>query len=217
MPAGFPSSRLSRVVRPLATLALAAVAGAALPRTAAAGPPWIAVERPANPHLEATRGALAVAHLYPQGTATAWPLRAEAIGMVDGVRRTVRLETRAVGSQQGVFAIHGTLPRGDGWVLVITMQADGSSRGSALVALDRRGDVAAVRVPHDSRENGRWLVPREATTAEVDALLRVAVGRSEASATTDAALDGSRTAGLALAGLGVVLLPVGLGRIRRVR
>lgn len=214
MPARFPSARLSRAARPLAALALAAVAGAALPRTAAAGPPWIAVELPANPHMEATRGALAVARLYHHGTSTAWPLRAEAVGMVDGARRTVRLEARPVGSQQGVFAIHGALPRGDGWVLVITMQAEGTSRASALVALDRRGDVAAVRVPHDSRENGRWLVPREATTAELDALLRVAVGRSVASAATDAALDGSRTAGLALAGLGLVLLPVGVRWLR---
>ena len=203
----FPDPRRARRARRAATLALTLMAAVAVPRAAAAGPPWIAVELPANPHMEATRGALAVARLYHHGTATAWPLRAEAIGMVDGARRTVRLETRPVGPQ-GVFAIHGALPRGDGWVLVITMQADGSSRASALVALDRRGDVAAVRVPHDLRENGRWAVPREATTAELDALLRVAVGRSVASA------PASRTAGLALAGLGVLLLPVGLRRLR---
>lgn len=207
----FPDPCRARRVGRAATLALTLMAAAAVPRTAAAGPPWIAVELPANPHMEATRGALAVARLYHHGTATAWPLRAEAIGMVDGARRTVRLEARPVGSQQGVFAIHGALPRGDGWVLVITMQADGSSRASALVALDRRGDVAAVRVPHDLRENGRWAVPREATTAELDALLRVAVGRSVASATP------SRTAGLALAGLGVLLLPVAVGRMGRGR
>jgi hypothetical protein len=216
MSASFRSIQ-TRLVRPLAMLTLTVVAGAALPRTAAAGPPWIGVELPANPHMEATRGALAVVHLYHHGTATGWPLRAEAIGMVNGARRTVQLEARPVGSQAGVFAIHGTLPRGDGWVLVMTMQAEGTSRGSALVALDRSGEVAAVRVPHDLRENGRWAIPREATTAEVDALLRVAVGRSVASATTDAALDGSRTAGVALAGLGLVLLPIGVSRVRRVR
>jgi len=154
------STRLVRRLPTLATLALTVVAGAALPRTAAAGPPWIGVELPANPHMEATRGALAVVHLYHHGTATAWPLRAE-----------------------------------------------------ALVALDRGGEVAAVRVPRDLRENGRWSVPREATAAELDALLRLAVGRTGvASATTDA--GGSRTAGLALAGLGLVLLPVGVRRLR---
>ena len=207
------STRLVRRLPTLATLALTVVAGAALPRTAAAGPPWIGVELPANPHMEATRGALAVVHLYHHGTATAWPLRAEAVGMVDGARRTVRLEARPVGSQQGVFAIHGTLPRGDGWVLVMTMNPGEPSRAQALVALDRGGEVAAVRVPRDLRENGRWSVPREATAAELDALLRLAVGRTGvASATTDA--GGSRTAGLALAGLGLVLLPVGVRRLR---
>ena len=202
--------------RMLATLALTLTAAAVVPRTAAAGPPWIGVELPANPHQPATRGALAVAHLYHHGDATGYPLRAEAIGMVDGARRTVRLEVRPVGPQ-GVFAIHGALPRGDGWVLVLTMNAGETSRASALVALDRRGDVAGVRVPSDARENGRWIVPREATTAEVDAMLRVATARTVASAD---ASDDARTAGLALAGLGVVLLPIGLrwsGRVRRIR
>ena len=197
--------------RTLATLALTLIAAVAAPRTAAAGPPWIGVELPANPHQPATRGALAVAHLYHHGDATGYPLRAEAIGMVDGARRTVRLEVRPVGPQ-GVFAIHGALPRGDGWVLVLTMTSGETSRASALVALDRRGEVAGVRVPSDSRENGRWIVPREATPAELDAMLRVATARTVA--TADEPVGDARTAGLAIAGLGVLLLPVGLRRLR---
>ncbi len=211
MSARTPSRSALRPLATLATLALTLTAVAAVPRTAAAGPPWIGVELPANPHQPATRGALAVAHLYHHGDATAFPLRAEAIGLVDGARRTVRLEVRPVGPQ-GVFAIHGALPRGDGWVLVLTMSSGETSRASALVALDRRGEVAGVRVPQDSRENGRWIVPREATPAELDAMLRVATSRTVAAA--DDAADDARTAGLALAGLGVLLLPVGLRRLR---
>ncbi|MGZ8470159.1 MAG: hypothetical protein ACXW61_11270 [Gemmatirosa sp.] len=200
----------------LATLALTLVATAALPGVAEAGPPWIAVELPANPHDAATRGALAVVRLYHHGTLTASPLEAHAVGLVDGARRTVRLDARAL-SASGVFAIRGTLPPGDGWVLVLTMEQGPTARASALVALDRRGEVAGVRVPHDLREGGRWTVPREASVAEVDAMLRQAVARDVA--TADAPPAGSqRNAGLALAGLGLALFaPAGWQRVRGAR
>jgi hypothetical protein len=196
-------------VRSIAALALAAVAVAAAPRTAAAGPPWIAVELPANPHLEATRGALAVVRVYHHGTATPYPLQAEAVGLVDGARRTVRLEARPAGVA-GVYAVHGALPAGDGWVLVMTTRTGPTARASALVALDRRLEVAGVRVPADLLEGGRWTNPREATAADVEALLRVAT------ATRVAASDGPEarvaTAGVAL--VGVLLLPMGVRRLR---
>jgi hypothetical protein len=195
-------------VRPIAVLALAALAAAAAPRTAAAGPPWISVELPANPHDQGTRGALAVVHLYHHGDATAFPLQAEAVGLVGGVRRTVRLEARPAG-RAGVVAVHGALPRGDGWVLVLTMQSGPESRASALVALDGRLEVAGVRVPTESLEGGRWQNPRQATAGDVDAMLRLATASRVATG------PDARTAGLALAGLGLGLLPaVGLRRRR---
>jgi hypothetical protein len=191
---------------PLASLALALLAGALTPGAAHAGPPWISVELPANPFDATTRGALAVVHLYHHGDATAWPLDARAIGTVDGQRRTVRLETRP-GSAAGLVVVRGTLPKGDGWVLVLTMQSSPTARASALVALDRRGDVAALRVPVDTIENGRWVTPREARSAEVDAMLRMATAESRV------AESGPGGRELAIAGVGLaVLIPLGLRR-----
>jgi hypothetical protein len=122
----------------------------------------------------------------------------------------VRLEAKP-GSAAGVMVVRGTLPRGEGWVLVLTMQAGPTARASALVALDRRGDVASLRVPVDTIENGRWVVPREARGAEVDAMLRVAAGGARMA---DApASSPVRRGGLALAGVGLALLaPFGLRR-----
>lgn len=191
-------------VSSIAALTLAALVAAVAPRTAAAGPPWISVELPANPHDQGTRGALAVVHLYHHGDAVGYPLHAEAVGLVDGVRRTVRLEARSFG-RAGVVAVHGTLPRGDGWVLVLTMQAGPEARASALVALDGRMQVAGVRVPTDSYEGGRVLNPRQATTADVDAMLRVAT--TARVATGPVTIPDARSAGLALAGLGLGLIP----------
>ena len=191
---------------PLASLALALLTGALMPSTAQAGPPWISLELPVNPFDTATRGALAVVHLYHHGDATAWPLEARAVGTVDGQRRTVRLEARPGGSA-GRMVIRGTLPRGDGWVLVVTMQSGPTTRASALVALDRRGDVAALRVPLDTIENGRWVVPREARAAELEAMLRLATSESRL------AESGSHGRELAIAGAGLALLiPLGLRR-----
>ena len=193
---------------PLASLALALLAGALTPAAAEAGPPWITLELPANPFDPATRGALAVVHLYHHGDATVVPFEAQAIGMVGGQRRTVRLEARPAG-RPGVMVVRGTLPRGDGWVLVMTMQNGPTSRASALLALDGRGDVAALRVPTDTIENGRWVVPREARQAEVDAMLRMATSESRLAEST----LGHRE--LAIAGVGLALLvPFGFRRRR---
>ncbi len=193
---------------PLASLALALLAGALTPAAAEAGPPWISLELPVNPFDPATRGALAVVHLYHHGDATAFPLEAQAVGMVGGQRRTVRLEARA-GGRAGMMVVRGTLPRGDGWVLVMTMQNGPTARASALLALDRRGDVTALRVPTDTIENGRWVVPREARQAELDAMLRLATSESRLAESTP------RNRELAVAGLGLALLvPLGFRRRR---
>ena len=198
----------------LAPLAAALLAGAALPRAAAAGPPWIGVELPANPHDPATRGALVVVRLYHHSTPSPFALDAQAVGTVDGARRTVRLDAQPAGAP-GVYAVRGTLPAGDGWVLVLTMQAGPSARASALVALDRRGEVAGVRVPSEPIEGGRWTNPREGHPAEIDGMLRraVAAGGPAPAARVSVRQVGPGGAGVALAGLGLAaLVPLGARR-----
>lgn len=205
---------------PLALAAtLAAAALAALPAPVQAGPPWISVELPANPHHPDTRGALALVHTFHHGDSRQFPVRGEAIGFVDGVRRTVALDVTPT-YRPGVWAVRGTLPNGSGWVLNLLM-TDGDKKplASALVALRGDGEVFGVRVPHDLMDG--WKVPREATNAEVESMLRGVValsvddgpsGRAGAAMAAGEAVGGtsSTVAGgagtVSLAGLGLLLL-----------
>lgn len=208
-------SKLIRSVPPLAC----ALALAALAAPLQAGPPWVSVEYPVNPHDRLTRGALAVVHSYHHGDAKRVAVTASAVGLVNGARTEVRL--RAVPtSRTGVYAVRGDLPAGESWVLVVTTRDDGHGGGSAataLVALGASGELLGVRVPYDVHE-GRWHVPRAVTDADVDALLRTAVAMSAAgrAVTTQvgeaAAAPPSRAP---LAALALVLLAPGAVLLRR--
>lgn len=132
------------------------------------GPPWISVEYPANPHHADTRGAIALVHTYHHGSARQFPVTGRAVGIVDGRRVTAPLDIRAT-YRPGVYAVRGNLPEG-AWVLAVDMD---DRDASALVALDRAGDVTAVRVPGTDRDG--WRIPHTATTADIDRLLRTTV------------------------------------------
>lgn len=157
---------------------LATNAGARGPASATSlmGPPWVSVEYPANPHDPVTRGALVVLHSYHHGAQIEAPATASAISIVAGERQTVPLEVVAT-SRQGVYAVRGELPEGATSVLVLNTGGDGGhgAEASALVAVGRDHEVLGVRVPHDAREGGRWLVPRAPTDQEIDGMLRTAV------------------------------------------
>lgn len=156
--------------------------------TSVKGPPWISVEYPANPYDPATRGALVVLRSYHHDVQIEAAATASAISIIDGERRTIPLEITAT-SRSGVYAVRGKLPEDVASVLVLTTREGGSNGApaSALVAVDGDQELLAVRVPHDSREGGSWLVPREPTRQEVDALLRTAVALDGASKAVDVA------------------------------
>lgn len=132
------------------------------------GPPWISVEHPANPHHPDTRGALALIHTYHHGDARQFTVTGHAVGIVDGERVSVPLGIRPT-YRPGVYAVRGELPEG-AWVLAVNMK---DRDASALMALDRAGHVTAVRVPGTHRDG--WMIPRTATTADINDLLRVSV------------------------------------------
>ena len=176
---------------------------------AAAGPPWIAIEYPANPLDPETRGALMVVRAYHHEAAREAQVRAEALGTVDGRRVTRALDVTAT-SRAGVYAVRGELPASDAWVVTI---ASGSGKGeaTALVALNERREVIAIHVPHESVEGGRWQVPRAPTAEEIETLLRTASAMSDAARSTRVASG----AGAAL--LLLVVPPSGLWLARRRR
>jgi hypothetical protein len=166
------------------TFVLAAVALAAAPALAEVpgaedvpapvGPPWISVEYPANPFDAATRGALAIVHTYHHGVSRPFPLRVHAEGVVRGERRTVQLEARET-SRTGVWAVTGRLPEGTGWVISATMtDTDKRAMGTALIGIAPDGRLAAVEVP--LTRQGNLAYPREASRADIDAVLAAAQG-----------------------------------------
>ncbi|HEX9106070.1 MAG TPA: hypothetical protein VF832_02550 [Longimicrobiales bacterium] len=194
-------------MRPLAPIRLALLATLVAAGPALAGPPWISIEYPANPYDAGTRGALLTLHTYHHGVPMDGVVSARAEGIVAGVRRTIAFTVRPTG-RPGVWSVSGELPRGGTWVIASTM-GEGDGKATALLALEPDGRVAGVSVPIDQR--GRWQVPREATAAEIDAMLRGAI----ASATPPMRTGSSGGGAAGLAGMSLLcLLPV-LPRLRR--
>lgn len=139
---------------------------------AAAGPPWIAVEYPANPLHPDTRGALVLVHTFHHGNARAFPLVGYAEGMVDG-RRVRRELTVDATYRPGVHAVRGDLRGGTAWVLVLTMtDTETTVVESMLVALNGDGALTAVDIPNAPGEYSR---PRAATPAQIDRFLSASI------------------------------------------
>ncbi len=144
-----------------ATLLLALSALAATP--ALAGYPWISVELPANPFDRATNGAYAVVHTYQHAADMPFEVTGTAEGLVDGRRRSLRLDLQPTG-RTGTFALRRSWPDGGVWVLRLGIE--GVAIGAA-VGVGADGQVAFVRVPLT-----RGGAPRAVSSAEVEMLLR---------------------------------------------
>jgi hypothetical protein len=140
---------------------------------AIAGPPWIAIEYPANPHDPGTRGALLTVRTYHHGELISYQLSGTAEGIVNGRRQTMPLDIRRL-TQAGMYAVRFQKPAQGSWMLFITSSQNGAFAASALVTIDSSGGVASVSVPSNTIENGRWRVPRRVASAEIDAMLKTA-------------------------------------------
>ena len=190
-----------------AGFALAAALTVTLAAPASAGPPWIAIEYPANPHHPSTRGAALLVRAYHHSTAVAVPVRGTAEGIVDGRRVTRRLDIRAT-STPGVFALRSELPSEGAWVLALTVEQGSDVTATALVRLDGRGGIASVEVPSRESRDG-WTVPRAVERSDIDRLLRASVAAADQNRTAPA--SASALAGL----LGLPLLLAAAARRRR--
>lgn len=138
-----------------------------------AGPPWIAIEYPANPFDPGTRGAFCTVRTYHHGNLMGFEISGTAEGLVNGKRQSVRLDIRRL-PQAGMYAVHWKKPAQGNWALLITTTRDGQHMATALIDVTADGRVASVSVPADPTEGGRWLVPRKVAAAEVEAALRSA-------------------------------------------
>jgi len=144
--------------------------------TVSAGPPWIAIEYPANPFDRTSRDAFLTVRTYHHGDLMARTVTGTAEGVVNGKRQSMRLDIRP-GSQPGVYAVRWQRPATGRWVLVISSGTAGVTDATAVVEISPTGGVAGITVPTRAIGGG-WISPRAVAAAEIDGLLQ---GRAIAS------------------------------------
>jgi hypothetical protein len=147
------------------------VAASAFTRPAALKwPPWLSIEAPVNPFDPAARGALMLVHVsFREGDARLADLTGTAEGVVGGTRRSVPLRFTETG-RANTFALARQWPADGRWLLRLSVRET-----TALVMLDRDGQVASVRVP--VRRSGGLDLPRAVSAHEIDSTLAVAASR----------------------------------------
>jgi len=145
--------------------------------TALAGPPWIAIEYPANPFDRTSRDAFLTVRTYHHGDLLAKTVTGTAEGVVNGKRQSMKLDIRP-GSQPGMYVVRWERPAVGRWVLVINSGNQGIVDATAVVEISPTGGVASVSVPTRNYGNG-WIGPRPVAASEIDGLLQ---GRALASA-----------------------------------
>ena len=144
---------------------------------ALAGPPWIAIEYPANPFDRTSRDAFLTVRTYHHGDLMARTVTGTAEGVVNGRRQSMPLDIRP-GSQAGMYVVRWQRPASGRWVLVINSGNQGIVDATAVVEISPAGTVASISVPTRAIGNG-WISPRPVAAAEIDGLLQ---GRALASA-----------------------------------
>jgi hypothetical protein len=133
-------------------------------------PPWLSIEAPVNPFDPAARGALMLVHVtVREGDAHLSDLSGTAEGVVAGARRSVPLRFSETG-RANTFALRRQWPADGTWLLRLTVRET-----TALVMLDRDGQVASVRVP--LKRSGTLDLPRAISAHEIDSTLAAAASR----------------------------------------
>lgn len=155
------------------TLSLAALFSAALAAPALAGPPWISIEYPVNPHDPSMRGAFLLVHVFHHATPIVYPVEGTAEGIVNGERRTVRLEFTET-ARPGVYGLRRQWATEGVWTLVIRMSRGPGDGATAVVELGANGEIASVRVP--TRREGTWTVPTDVSMSDIDRGLKARAG-----------------------------------------
>src|SRR2546422_10908968 len=147
------------------SLGLAAGCAALLVSPALAkGPPCISIELPANPYDQATRGAFLLVHAFHHGQPVAYLLTGTAEGIVNGERRSIKLEFSET-TRDGVYALKRMWPSDGVWTLVIKANQGPDDAATAGVELGPEGEGASIRVPVMQR--GQGTVPAPVAVAEV--------------------------------------------------
>src|SRR4029079_19480540 len=113
-----PSQEFSMTRTLLRTLTLVTTLSLPAFSAANAGPPWIAIEYPANPFDRTSRDAFLTVRTYHHGNLMAKTVTGTAEGVVDGKRQSMRRDMRSC-SQPGMYVVRWQKPATGRWVLVI--------------------------------------------------------------------------------------------------
>jgi len=148
---------------------LAAALSAVVAAPALAGPPWISIELPVNPYDQSMRGAFLLVHAFHHGTPTGYLVTGTAEGIVNGERRSIKLEFSET-AREGAYALQRMWPGEGVWTLVIRVNQGPDDAATAVVELGPDGEVAAVRVP--TMRRGAWTVPATVSLVDIEAGLR---------------------------------------------
>src|SRR5207245_1757935 len=79
------------------------------PAFAVKGPTWISIELPVNPYDKSTRDAFLLVPSFHHGTAMGFIVTGTAEGVVNGERRSLKLDFAGT-SREGVYALKRTWP-----------------------------------------------------------------------------------------------------------
>src|SRR3954465_11923607 len=139
----------------LRTFALVAALMVSAFSTALAGPPWIAIEYPANPFDQTSRDAFLTVRTYHHGQIIGKTVTGPAERLRNGKRQSMKLDIRP-GSQPGMYVVRWVRPAVGRWVLVINSGNQGVVDATAVVEISPTGGVANVSVPTRSYGNG-WI------------------------------------------------------------
>lgn len=161
------------------TFSLAALLSAAVATPGFAKPPWISIEYPVNPYDASLRGAYLVVHTFIHRSPFSLQLDGTAEGIVNGERRTIRLEFTEAG-QTGVYTLRKLWPAEGVWTLVIRAGNGPGNVATAVVEIGADGEIAAVKVP--TRRQGDATLAADVAMADID---RALLARASALARRD--------------------------------
>lgn len=156
---------LRRALVPVFAASILSLGAASPPSTfAIKSPPWLSIESPVSPWDPASRGvAFYVRTSMREGVASLADMSGTVEGLVAGSRRSMPLEFGTT-NRPGVYSVRRSWPTEGSWVLRVSVQTT-----TAIVTLDREGNVAAVRIP--MRQTSDIPLPRPVTQREVDSTL----------------------------------------------
>ena len=143
------------------------------------GPPFLSLEVPPNPMRSDTRDAAMLIHVFHHGSPAGYRIQGRAEGIVDGERRTIRLELDET-SDPGLYALKQQWPTEGDWVLAIEIAEHAEATLIAELGPDggvREGKYHSMSPPIVSLRSVR-VVSGEANQRHIESTLN-AMARSE--------------------------------------